>query len=420
MKKALVLLCMLAMLTVGADMLFAATGHGLNPYRSADWVRNPSRCAVTDSLDAITYNPAGIVKMADGFYVGLGNIVILKESEHEVGGTTYSADDPSWIIPTVYLAYNQQNWSLFLNFESFDGGGGYEFSNSAGLPLFSAGLSASLTASGMGTAGVTNAEVYSSWTQLKLGGAFELNNMVSFSAGIRYLMGKITSEMTATGASGAVAGKALVSETEQNYTGMGGFVGINVAPVEGLNLSATYFTKVWVAGEEDKTLKVNGATMSDTSEFEQEVVPAQLFLGASYQVMPALSVSVSYLRTFSSEESFGKGTNEEYLFRYQDDEQNLAIGVEYTVMPMLTVSAGLGYAWKGGAEETYQAEFYNPDLDVLIAGLGAKITPMPGLDVTVGLMKAFFMEETSGSGASEITYNRDAWLFSLGASYKAF
>ncbi len=412
MKKALVLLCMLAMLTVGADMLFAATGHGLNPYRSADWVRNPSRCAVTDSLDAITYNPAGIVKMADGFYVGLGNIVILKESEHEVGGTTYSADDPSWIIPTVYLAYNQQNWSLFLNFESFDGGGSYEFSNSAGLPMFSAGLAAK----GL-PANVTNAEVYSSWTQLKLGGAFELNNMVSFSAGIRYIMGKKTADFT-----GTMAGPSTLSyESETNLTGWGGFVGVNVAPIEGLNLAATWFTKTTVIGETDSTATNSLAgTLADTSEFDSDVVPAQLFLGASYQVMPALSVSVSYLRTFSSEESFGKGTNEEYLFRYQDDEQNLAIGVEYTVMPMLTVSAGLGYAWKGGAEETYQAEFYNPDLDVLIAGLGAKITPMPGLDVTVGLMKAFFMEETSGSGATEVTYNRDAWLISLGASYKAF
>ncbi len=412
MKKALVLLCMLATMVAGADMLFAATGHGLNPYRSADWVRNPSRCAVTDSLDAITYNPAGIVKMADGFYVGLGNIVILKESEHAVGGTTYSADDPSWIVPTVYLAYNQQNWSLFLNFESFDGGGKYEFSNSAGLPLFSAGLAAK----GL-TANVTNAEVYSSWTQLKLGGAFELNNMVSFSAGIRYIMGKKTADFT-----GTMAGPSTLSyESETNLTGWGGFVGVNVAPIEGLNLAATWFTKAVVIGETDTTATNSLAgTLADKSEFDQDTIPAQLFLGASYQVMPGLSVSLSYLRTFSSEESYGKGADEEYLFRYQDDEQNLAIGVEYTVMPMLTVSAGLGYAWKGGEERTYQSEFYNPDLDVLVAGLGAKITPMPGLDVTVGIMKAFFMEETSGTGATEVTYNRDAWLFSLGASYKAF
>ena len=40
---------------------------------SAEWVRTPARNAATDASDIVVYNPAGLVKLNNGFHINLGN-----------------------------------------------------------------------------------------------------------------------------------------------------------------------------------------------------------------------------------------------------------------------------------------------------------------------------------------------------------
>ena len=40
---------------------------------SAEWVRTPARNAATDANDIIVYNPAGLVRLNNGFHINLGN-----------------------------------------------------------------------------------------------------------------------------------------------------------------------------------------------------------------------------------------------------------------------------------------------------------------------------------------------------------
>ena len=47
--------------------------------QSAAYIRTLSRNASTDNADIISYNPAGVTKMSDGFYINFNNQSFIKE-----------------------------------------------------------------------------------------------------------------------------------------------------------------------------------------------------------------------------------------------------------------------------------------------------------------------------------------------------
>ena len=57
--------------------------------QSAEWIGNPTRTAATDSVDCVTYNPAGTVKMLDGLHVHFSNQTIDNNNTTAVKSDTY-------------------------------------------------------------------------------------------------------------------------------------------------------------------------------------------------------------------------------------------------------------------------------------------------------------------------------------------
>jgi len=395
MKKLLVILgvCLLAFAFAGAD-LFAANGHGLNPYRTPEFVRNPAQMANTvDPLAIAVYNPAGFTKLQDGIYVGLGNIYILKENEMVTATGTYKANEPSPLVPTAAFAWKQGKGALFLNYEVIDGGGKNKYKN------YMEGF--------MGSKGNT-VELSSSWTQAKIGAAFELTEMISVTGGVRYIMGKTTAKITSNDTS------AVSKDSETTLTGQAGFFGINITPVKEATINITYFTKATVYGEEKDKL-------NNKKNAEDNVVPSYFTVGIAYDVMPELKVSAGFNYIYTKEEKYGSSDNggsESKLFTDQKNALEVALGADYKANEMLTLSVGWAYKKAGGKSETYQTqgEMFNPDLDLQVFGGGAKITAMPGLNINAGIMKAFFKDGKNVAGTT--TYKRDAWLFAAGVDYK--
>jgi len=398
MKKLLVILgvCLLAFAFAGAD-LFAAEGHGLNPYRTPEFVRNPAQMANTvDPLAIAVYNPAGFTKLQDGIYLGLGNIYILKSNEYVSSSKTYKQDEPSPLVPTAAVAWKVGKGALFLNYEVIDGGGKLKYSE------FPYALSSTQI-------GEIQLEATSSWTQAKIGGSFELTEMISVTGGIRYIMAKKTAKATVvTQGTLPVPVGYEAKDEETNMTGQAGFFGINVNPVKEATINVTFFTKALVQGE---TKDKKAGTKSEATD----IVPSYLTVGVSYDVMPELKVSAGFNYVYTKEEKHGDSN---YTFQNQKNALEVALGADYKANEMLTLSAGWALKKAGGKSETYDlsTEAPNPDLDLQVFGGGAKITAMPGLNVNLGLMKAFFKEGKSVSGTT--TYKRDAWLFAAGVDYK--
>ncbi len=400
MKKLLVILgvCLLAFAFAGAD-LFAAQGHGLNPYRTPEFVRNPAQMANTvDPLAIAVYNPAGFTKLQDGFYVGLGNIYILKENEYVTSSKTYKQEEPSPLVPTAAFAWKAGKAVLFANLEVIDGGGKLEYKE---FPWM---ITTPLTAYGEG-----KLEAESSWKQFKVGVSAELNEMISLTGGVRYIMAETKAKVTVISSSSALVSGVLKDE-ETKMTGQGGFFGINLTPVKEATINVTYFTKAFVDGE--KKDKKAGTKTQNT-----DIVPSYLTVGVAYAVMPELTVSAGFNYVYTKEEKHGDADSDKN-FTNQKNALEVALGADYKANEMLTLSAGWAIKKAGGKSETYQTsgEAANPDLDLQVFGGGAKITAMPGLNINAGIMKAFFKEGKNVAG--DTTYKRDAWLFSLGVDYK--
>ena len=69
---------------------------------SAEYIRTLNRNAATDYADIAAYNPAGTVKLDEGFIInGSGQFLAKDYEEYHCNGTSYESDEPS-IIPGVF------------------------------------------------------------------------------------------------------------------------------------------------------------------------------------------------------------------------------------------------------------------------------------------------------------------------------
>ena len=121
-----------------------AGGLVTNTNQSAVWVRLPSRNASV-GIDAAYYNPAGLMKLNNGFHVSLSNQTIFQSREVDntysgPGGLfglnqhTYKGTVTAPFFPSVYAVYKMEKIALSLGFIPVGGGGGATYKN--GLPSF--------------------------------------------------------------------------------------------------------------------------------------------------------------------------------------------------------------------------------------------------------------------------------------------
>jgi len=70
MKRMLAFVCISALVFSIASPLMAGGIDNKHNF-SAEYIRTLNRNAATDSADGVVYNPAGVVKMPDGFWLNL-------------------------------------------------------------------------------------------------------------------------------------------------------------------------------------------------------------------------------------------------------------------------------------------------------------------------------------------------------------
>ena len=184
-----------------------AGGLVTNTNQSAVWVRLPSRNASV-GIDAAYYNPAGLMKLNNGFHVSLSNQTIFQSREVDntysgPGGLfglnqhTYKGTVTAPFFPSVYAVYKMEKIALSLGFIPVGGGGGATYKN--GLPSFemsASDLVPSLAASQGASAYSLDVYFKGSSTFLGYQGAisYKINDLISVAAGIRYVTAKNTYE----------------------------------------------------------------------------------------------------------------------------------------------------------------------------------------------------------------------------------
>ncbi len=119
-----------------------AFGGGIvtNSNQSAAWVRSLVRDASTDA-DAVYYNPAGLIKMNDGFHFSLNSQTLLQnkdvKSDYQFlipSPKKYEGKITAPVFPGFYAAWKKNKLAISFGFNPVGGGGGAEYDK--GLPSF--------------------------------------------------------------------------------------------------------------------------------------------------------------------------------------------------------------------------------------------------------------------------------------------
>ena len=203
MKKTLLAFMMIVavvMTTYGGGLL-------TNTNQSATWVRLPARNAST-GIDAVYYNPAGLMKLENGLHFSLSNQSIFQTREitndySGPGGTyglnehVYKGTAKALAFPSIYAVYKMEKLAISFGFNPVGGGGAATFEK--GLPSFE--LSPSDLVPSLASQGATayrlNAYFEGSSVFLGFQGglSYKLSDWLSVGAGVRY----VTAENTYNG-----------------------------------------------------------------------------------------------------------------------------------------------------------------------------------------------------------------------------
>lgn len=176
-----------------------AGGLVTNTNQSAAWVRMLSRNATVE-VDAVYFNPAGVMQMKNGFHFGLNNQTISQKREitnsysgpgglYGLNQNTYEGKVFSWYFPSIYAVYKLERFAVSLGFTPIGGGGGAEYKK--GLPSFEMGISDLVP--GFASSGATayDVDIYfkgsSNFLGLQGALAYKINDFLSIAAGARYV-----------------------------------------------------------------------------------------------------------------------------------------------------------------------------------------------------------------------------------------
>ena len=196
------LLTFVASLLIGGNLF--AGGLVTNTNQSASWVRLPSRNASTD-IDAVYFNPAGLMKLENGIHVSLSNQSIwqTREIDNSYAGpngmfglknNVYNASVSAMVFPSIYAVYKMDKFAFSVGFNPVGGGGGATYER--GLPSFE--MSPSDLVPLLSSQGATDYQLdaylegSSVFLGFQAGVSYKINDMISVAAGLRYVSAKNT------------------------------------------------------------------------------------------------------------------------------------------------------------------------------------------------------------------------------------
>jgi len=179
-----------------------AGGLVTNNNQSAMFTRLQNRNAST-GIDAVFYNPAGLTKLGDGFYVSINNQTISQtktviNNSQLLSGTPkeYIGKVSAPLYPGIYVAYNTGKLGFSAGFNPIGGGGGAKYDK--GLPSFEMGIADLVPLLNSNSIPTTqySADIFFEGTSVYFGYqgniSYKINDMISVAAGVRLVSAKNT------------------------------------------------------------------------------------------------------------------------------------------------------------------------------------------------------------------------------------
>jgi len=431
MKKLFVFLAAVGLILYGASSLWAG-GIDNKTNWSAEYIRTLNRNAATDGADIAAYNPAGIMKMENGFYGNFSVQYIDKKYTNTVG-TDKESQEPSF-VPGVFAIYKQDRYALFGAFTITGGGGYVDYSNGNYTTAVGGALLNQLFLSP--TFGIVapiigqRMEAESFYHGYTIGAAYKINEIFSISLGVRlsdaYREAQAHAIMGQTGA--MPFDNTHYLDYEEEADGWCGIVGVNISPSKELNIGMRYESRTKLDFHQTVNQDQNNISplvkmapalgVNDGADVRRDLPPL-LGMGVSYQWTPKIRVESNL--TFYLNKDAG-WTDTSPTARDPGDVTNgydFGVMIEYAFNEKLKGSLGYLYTETGIEAANMLAE--SPELDAQTIGGGIAYMAMPGLTLNCSIGNAFYKNASFTSPYTGVVeYDKNNFFFGLGVEYKFF
>ena len=403
-------------------------------------------------LDAVYYNPAGVVHLEDGFHLAIHNQTIFQtktvnnefpflNSSENIG----KAKAP--IFTSLFAVYKKDRFALSFGFGVNSGGGSADFDT--GLPSFEIPISmlpALVSGFGIPTTRYSadiNFSGKSFYFGFQMNAAYAVNDIFSLAAGLRYITANTIYEgelgniminpqhplINPTGAMMSAAQfftligqpgyAAMVQDAEVDVTQKGTawtpLLGLNIRPNDQLNIGIRYEFNT-------KLELTNETTVDDTGLFPdgetfRADIPAILSLGVEYGITADFRAMVSYHLFFDKNANWDG--DEEFV---DSNSYDIGLGLEYDITDGFTLSAGYLRTVVGVSDE-YQSDFTH-ELSSNALGGGMRIMLAKKVALELGGFYVKYNDADRSATAEGYpvpfteSYKRDAYGFSGGIEFR--
>nr|WP_320193414.1 outer membrane protein transport protein [uncultured Desulfobacter sp.] len=413
--------CLLIVLILG--MAAPAFGGGIDNKQnfSSAYAGTLSRNAATDGADAAAYNPAGLMLLKNGTYLELDLLPFTFDYDHEYDGETQTAS-PNLIAPMVFGVHKWDQWALWGTFTINGGGGETEYENGNVITqtvenrLFRGDFAPTLPGGGTLTQPYAYAESYD--YTFTAGVSYALHPMVSVAAGVRYIFTDKEVDLHGT------YFVDLLAKYDQEAHGYGGVIGINIHPSDTLNIGIRYDSEVKLDWETD----TNGSNAlgialleafgrKDGKSYARDL-PAVLALGVEWKVLPKLTLKPSFSYFFEKDADWDTQND-----AVDGNSYELALALQYDVNAYWSLTAGYLFINVDMKPENFGIiEQMNPPLDCHAFAVGAKYRMTEKLTLILGLSGYFYEDDTAPAdlvaGRPEVTYDKTLYQAGIGIQYR--
>ncbi|NDV95028.1 aromatic hydrocarbon degradation protein [Dysgonomonas sp. 521] len=469
-KKALAV----AILTLCSTSFAFAGGILTNTNQSARFARLMALEATT-TTDAAYYNPAGTIKLAEGFHFSFSNQSAFQE---RIINSTYSPYKGSGgsdfkqfkgtasapIIPSLQAVYRKGNWALSGNLAVVGGGGKATFND--GISMFEAPIAAIPPAiQGFAeslslplTCNQYAYDTYMTGTNYifggQIGGTYKINDMFSVYAGFRlnivhnkyegYIRDiKINPNSQVPGLGNGemvnaseyftqLSANPMLNAEQQNmlkqYAASTADKELNskqsgwgVAPIlgvhfsyKGLNIGAKYEFRTSL-NVENKTQYNKDAGLDSFKDGVNTAhdVPAYFTIGASYDIIAPLTVNVGYHHFFDKDADMAGGKQKHLT----GGTNEYLAGVEYRINPMFLVSMG-GQITRYGLADGFQSDL-SFSVNSYSLGFGGAVNVSKNVQINVGYFYTDYSDYKMAdvAGSPSTSYTRKNKVFTAGVDF---
>lgn len=404
---------------------------------SAKWIRSNARNAALDGADLVNYNPAGLVRLNDGFHISLNNQTLFRKPQHSftlnplIGEQTCKQDGADPFLPSLYAAFKKGKWALSSGIYITGGGASADYPNG----------SINTNLMGYNFMALTNAAYLTGYTSLKdqslkassyymaipLNLSYSITDKLSVSLGGRYIMANNQTKAGMTFAESTVGApdSPISIDYKNEARGFGGIIGLNYSVSDKLNVAIHYETKVKLEFEAKDNKGTVKNLVPDGTKSDRDL-PAVLYTGASYKFSDKFTAAFDFNYYFQKGADWGNIVDSSVGDTLKASSvagncYHVALGFSYQLLPKLQLSAGCKYIHFDYSDQklyytqlgAYEAVKY----DNFNLGIGAGYSVTEKIQIDLGVGRTFWKDKDIKSmlaGNKSVDISNKAYVLALG------